>query len=364
MDRDPDLPLHTPGELLIMASIVEKESGLPQELGKIAGLYLHRLRLGMRLQADPTVIYGLGQNYDGDIHTVDLRTDGPYNTYTRAGLPPTPIALPSAAVIRATARPEKTDAIYFVASTRSDGSHVFSATLARAAQRGRGSLCRAPTKGRAGIGAMKARFVTLEGIEGVGKSTQVERLSAALKTRGIAHVTTREPGGTPLAESIRQVVLTAREEPLPPTAELLLMFAARAVHLANHIEPNLAAGRWVICDRFTDATYAYQGGGRRLSVAPIAELESMVQGARRPDLTILLDAGVEHALARAAARNGGTVADRFERERGEFFERVRSVYRARAAAEPNRIIVIDAALPVEEVGAQILQQLTVRSWIS
>jgi UPF0755 protein len=129
MDRGPDLPLHTPGELLIMASIVEKESGLPQELGKIAGLYLHRLSIGMRLQADPTVIYGLGQNYDGDIHTVDLRTDGPYNTYTRAGLPPTPIALPSAAVIRATAHPEKTDAVYFVASTKGDGSHVFSATL-------------------------------------------------------------------------------------------------------------------------------------------------------------------------------------------------------------------------------------------
>jgi dTMP kinase len=211
---------------------------------------------------------------------------------------------------------------------------------------------------------MKPRFVTLEGIEGVGKSTQVERLSAALKTRGIAHVVTREPGGTPLAESIRQVVLTAREESLPPTAELLLMFAARAVHLANHIEPNLAAGRWVICDRFTDATYAYQGGGRQLSVAHIAKLESMVQGARRPDVTILLDAPVERALARAAARNAGTVADRFERERGEFFERVRSVYRARAAAEPNRIIVIDAALPVEEVGAQILEQLRARSWIS
>jgi len=209
-----------------------------------------------------------------------------------------------------------------------------------------------------------ARFVTLEGIEGVGKSTQVERLSAALKTRGIAHVVTREPGGTPLAESIRQVVLTAREEPLPPTAELLLMFAARAVHLANHIEPNLAAGRWVICDRFTDATYAYQGGGRRLSMAPIAELENMVQGARRPDFTILLDAPVERALARAAARNGGTLADRFERERGEFFERVRSAYRARAAAEPDRITVIDAALPVEEVGVKILEQLKARSWIS
>jgi UPF0755 protein len=128
-DRDPDLPLHNANELLIMASIVQKESGLPQELSKIAGLYLHRVKLGMRLQADPTVIYGLGEQYDGDIHSVDLRTDGPYNTYTRAGLPPTPIALAGAAVIRATARPEKTDAIYFVASTKGDGSHIFSATL-------------------------------------------------------------------------------------------------------------------------------------------------------------------------------------------------------------------------------------------
>jgi UPF0755 protein len=128
-DRDPDLPLHNAGELLIMASIVQKESGLPQELAKIAGLYLHRLSVGMRLQADPTVIYGLGEHYDGDIHTVDLRTDGPYNSYTRAGLPPTPIALAGAAVIRATAHPEKTGALYFVASTKGDGSHVFSATL-------------------------------------------------------------------------------------------------------------------------------------------------------------------------------------------------------------------------------------------
>jgi UPF0755 protein len=128
-DRDPNLPLHSANELLIMASIVQKESGLPQELAKIAGLYLHRFKVGMRLQADPTVIYGLGEQYDGDIHTVDLRTDGPYNTYTRAGLPPTPIALAGAAVIRATARPEKTDALYFVASTKGDGSHIFSATL-------------------------------------------------------------------------------------------------------------------------------------------------------------------------------------------------------------------------------------------
>jgi UPF0755 protein len=128
-DRDPGLPLQSPRELLIMASIVEKESGLPQELGLIAGLYLRRLSIGMRLQADPTVIYGLGERYGGDIRTVDLRTDGPYNTYTRAGLPPTPIALAGAAAIRATAHPQKTDAIYFVASPKGDGSHVFSSTL-------------------------------------------------------------------------------------------------------------------------------------------------------------------------------------------------------------------------------------------
>lgn len=128
-NRSQDVPLHSSYELLIMASIVEKESGLPQELPKIAGLYLHRLAIGMRLQADPTVIYGLGERYDGNIHTVDLQTDGPYNTYTRVGLPPTPIALAGAAAIRATARPEKTDALYFVASTKGDGSHVFSATL-------------------------------------------------------------------------------------------------------------------------------------------------------------------------------------------------------------------------------------------
>jgi UPF0755 protein len=128
-DRDPSQPLENPDELLILASIVEKESAQPAELGKIAGLYLHRLSIGMRLQADPTIIYGLGLDYDGDLRSVDLRTDGPYNTYTRSGLPPTPIALAGAAAIRASARPEKTDAIFFVASGKGDGSHVFSSTL-------------------------------------------------------------------------------------------------------------------------------------------------------------------------------------------------------------------------------------------
>jgi UPF0755 protein len=127
--RDPALTLKNAAELLIVASIVQKESGVPQELPKIAGLYLHRLRIGMRLQADPSVIYGLGEHYDGQLHSVDLHTDGPYNTYVRVGLPPTPIALAGAAAIRATAHPENTDALYFVASPKDDGSHIFSATL-------------------------------------------------------------------------------------------------------------------------------------------------------------------------------------------------------------------------------------------
>jgi dTMP kinase len=208
------------------------------------------------------------------------------------------------------------------------------------------------------------KFVTLEGIEGVGKSTQVARLSAALRGKGVAHVVTREPGGTALAETIRDVVLTARDEALPATAELLLMFAARAVHIKNLVEPNLRAGRWVICDRFTDATYAYQGGGRGVPTVQIRELEAMVQGALRPDLTVLLDAPVANALARARTRNAGAAADRFEREKSEFFERVRDAYLARAAADPTRIAVVDATRSVDEIGAGILALLGARAWIS
>jgi dTMP kinase len=215
------------------------------------------------------------------------------------------------------------------------------------------------------VSTIPGRFLTIEGIEGVGKSTQVARLSEGLNERGIAHVVTREPGGTPLAERIREIVLdNARGETMPPTAELLLMFAARAVHLSNFVEPNLRAGRWVVCDRFIDATYAYQGGGRRLNVEHIRRLETMVVGVRRPDLTVLLDAPVEQALERARQRNAGGAADRFESERAEFFERVRDAYRARAAAEPNRIAVVDASQSVDRVALQILELLEARSWIS
>ena len=214
------------------------------------------------------------------------------------------------------------------------------------------------------MSAAAGRFLTVEGIEGVGKTTQLARLSAALTDRGIAHVVTREPGGTPLAERIRDIVLNARDEALPPAAELLLMFAARSVHLANHVEPNLLAGRWVICDRFTDATYAYQGGGRGLGVDAIRQLETMVQGARRPDLTLLLDAPVEQALGRAQQRNAAAATDRFESERAEFFDRVRQAYLSRAAAEPRRIARIDASHCADRVAAEILALLKERSWIS
>jgi dTMP kinase len=198
----------------------------------------------------------------------------------------------------------------------------------------------------------------------VGKTTQVARLSAALTARGIAHVVTREPGGTPLAEKIRELVLSPREESLPPVAELLLMFAARAVHLANHIEPELAAGRWVICDRFTDATFAYQGAGRGMNQADIRYLESCVQGARRPDLTLLLDVPVAVGLGRSRKRDVGKERDRFELERAEFFERVREGYLQRARTAPERMAVIDAAQGVDEVTAAILVALESRSWIT
>jgi dTMP kinase len=213
------------------------------------------------------------------------------------------------------------------------------------------------------MSGLAGRFVTVEGIEGVGKSTQIARISKALTERGIEHVLTREPGGTPLAERIRALVLEAGNEAPCATAELLLMFAARSQHLEQLIEPNLKAHRWVLCDRFTDATYAYQGGGRGLSFESIAQLERLVQGSRRPDMTVLLDAPVVLSLGRAGKRNASAGADRFEAERAEFFERVRQAYLERAAAEPQRIKVVDAAPPAEQVSARILELLESQSWI-
>lgn len=197
---------------------------------------------------------------------------------------------------------------------------------------------------------MNSRFITLEGGEGAGKSTSLAFIRDWFAERGLPLVVTREPGGTPLAEQVRELLLQKREEPVAPDAELLLMFAARAQHIARVIAPALARGDWVLCDRFTDATYAYQGGGRGLSLARIAELEAMVQGDLRPGLTLLLDLPVAQGLARAGERSR---KDRFESEQDAFFERVRAAYRARAAAEPDRFRIIDASRGIPEVRADL-----------
>lgn len=199
------------------------------------------------------------------------------------------------------------------------------------------------------------RFVTFEGIEGVGKSTQIVLAAGHLRARGIEAVVTREPGGTPLAEAIRRLVLEPQGEVLDGISELLLMFAARSIHLANLIEPALARGHWVLCDRFTDATEAYQGGGRGIEVADVHELERIAQRSRRPDLTLLLDAPVEVATARTKKR--GAEADRFESERPEFFERVRNAYLAIAAREPDRVRRIDATPQAAEVARRVAAEL-------
>jgi dTMP kinase len=207
----------------------------------------------------------------------------------------------------------------------------------------------------------RGKFITVEGGEGVGKSTQIAALQTALQARGIDVVLTREPGGTRRAERIREIVLEVTDEPMSPLAELLLMFAARAVHLANLIEPALARGAWVLCDRFTDATFAYQGGGRGLDMKYIATLEQWVQRELRPDLTLLLDAPLEIGAARAGKRNAEVgVVDRFERERREFFERVRAAYLERAQQEPQRITVIDASGEPEQVARAILSTVESR----
>jgi dTMP kinase len=207
---------------------------------------------------------------------------------------------------------------------------------------------------------MQARFITVEGIEGVGKSTHLAFIRQWLEEKGLEVETTREPGGTPLAEEIRDLLLTPREEAMPEIAELLLMFAARAVHLHNRILPALAGDRWVLCDRFTDATFAYQGAGRGVDSAGIELLEQQVQGRLRPDLTILLDAPVEIGLARAGKRGE---ADRFEQETVAFFDRVRNGYLHRASVEPERMRVVDASGDISQVREQIVLVLE-QAWSS
>ena len=193
---------------------------------------------------------------------------------------------------------------------------------------------------------MSGLFITFEGPEGAGKSTNLRVFAEALAQQGCQALITREPGGTPVAERIREVLLSNHDEPMHADAELLLMFAARAQHLNTLIRPALAEGRVVISDRFTDATYAYQGGGRGIDMQRIGALENWVQGDLRPDLVLVFDVPVELGMARARARSA---LDRFEQEQHPFFENVRNTYLQRAAADPRRYRVIDASGDLPQV---------------
>lgn len=203
----------------------------------------------------------------------------------------------------------------------------------------------------------RGRFITLEGMEGVGKSTHLQFVCAHLRKRALTVLETREPGGTPEADEIRATLLKVRGGAFDPMAELLLMFAARAVHVERLVRPALAAGTWVVCDRFTDASYAYQGGGRGIPVSRIAALERMVLKGLKPDLTVLLDADVDVGMARVRGRGE---LDRFEQEQDAFFQRVRRVYLARARREPARIRRVDAGRGLAEVQAEIAAVLDAR----
>jgi dTMP kinase len=198
--------------------------------------------------------------------------------------------------------------------------------------------------------AARGLFITVEGGEGVGKSTNMNFLARHLRGHGVELVRTREPGGSELAEKIRDLLLRVETEPVSDTAELLLMFAARAQHIQLLIEPALAAGKWVLCDRFTDATYAYQGGGRGMDMGMVQQLEQLVQGELRPDYTLLLDAPVEVGMERVRGRGE---LDRFEREEMDFFRRVRSTYLQLAREGSGRYRIVDAGLPLEEVQEQL-----------
>ena len=200
------------------------------------------------------------------------------------------------------------------------------------------------------------RFITLEGIDGAGKSSHIDRLCAWLRERGQEVVVTREPGGTPLAESLRQLVL---HEPMDALTETLLVFAARRDHLVHHIEPALARGATVLCDRFTDASFAYQGGGRGFDHQILIQLEAWVQQGRQPDLTLWLDLPPATAAQRRAAVRA---PDRFETQDLAFFERVMAGYQARQLADPGRFAKIDARAPVDAVWQQILAELQRRPW--
>lgn len=350
--RAEGLPYKDQNQLVTMASIIEKETAIASERDQVASVFINRLRIGMRLQTDPTVIYGMGERYNGKISRADLETPTAYNTYTMTGLPPGPIAMPGEASLNAAAHPAKTPYLYFVADGK--GGHTFNTNLASHNRSVQDYLKVLKEK-------MRSNYIVIEGLEGAGKTTAKNVVVETLEQLGIRDmVFTREPGGTQLAEKLRSLVLDIRsvgDETITVKAEVLMFYAARVQLVETVIKPALAEGKWVIGDRHDLSTQAYQGGGRGVDQQMLATLRDAVLGDFRPDLTLYLDVTPEVGLKRARARGE---LDRIEQESFDFFNRTRARY-LELAAQDASIRTIDATQPLDTVMSDI--RTTITEWV-
>lgn len=351
--RMENLPYADQNQLLTMASIIEKETAVAEERDRVASVFINRLRIGMRLQTDPTVIYGMGAGYTGKLTRKDLETPTAYNTYTISGLPPGPIAVPGEASLKAAAHPAKTPYLYFVADGK--GGHTFTTNLVSHNRAVQDYLKVLKEK-------MRSNYIVIEGLEGAGKTTARQLVVETLQSAGIHDmVFTREPGGTILAEKLRSLVLDIQstgDEVINDKAEVLMFYAARVQLVETVIKPALARGQWVIGDRHDLSTQAYQGGGRGIDRTMLATLRDAVLGDFRPDLTLYLDVTPEVGLQRARARGE---LDRIEQESMNFFNRTRARYLELAAADPS-IRTVDATQPLDAVARDI--RATIAQWMA
>lgn len=351
--RMDNLPYADQNQLLTMASIIEKETAVAEERDRVASVFINRLRIGMRLQTDPTVIYGMGEGYNGKLTRKDLETPTAYNTYTISGLPPGPIAVPGEASLKAAAHPAKTPYLYFVADGK--GGHTFTTNLVSHNRAVQDYLKVLKEK-------MRSNYIVIEGLEGAGKTTARQLVVETLQSAGIHDmVFTREPGGTILAEKLRSLVLDIQstgDEVINDKAEVLMFYAARVQLVETVIKPAMARGQWVIGDRHDLSTQAYQGGGRGIDRTMLATLRDAVLGDFRPDLTLYLDVTPEVGLQRARARGE---LDRIEQESMNFFNRTRARYLELAAADPS-IRTVDATQPLDAVARDI--RATIAQWMA
>lgn len=351
--RMDNLPYADQNQLLTMASIIEKETAVAEERDRVASVFINRLRIGMRLQTDPTVIYGMGEGYTGKLTRKDLETPTAYNTYTISGLPPGPIAVPGEASLKAAAHPAKTSYLYFVADGK--GGHTFTTNLVSHNRAVQDYLKVLKEK-------MRSNYIVIEGLEGAGKTTARQLVVETLQSAGIHDmVFTREPGGTVLAEKLRSLVLDIQstgDEVINDKAEVLMFYAARVQLVETVIKPALARGQWVIGDRHDLSTQAYQGGGRGIDRTMLATLRDAVLGNFRPNLTLYLDVTPEVGLKRARARGE---LDRIEQESMNFFNRTRARYLELAAADPS-IRTVDATQPLDAVARDI--RATIAQWMA